>query len=144
MRAGRLAYRHRGAANLYPADAVLNLPEELHSHGLRELAAIESVRGSFKQAKEAIERATSVVVGQRQVESLARAAAVDFGAFYEQEPRPKAEEGEVVVISADAKGVVMRPEDLRPATAKAAHRRIRSSRPACRRARRRDANGWHR
>ena len=120
VRAGRLAYRHRGAANLYPADAVLNLPEELHSHGLRELAAIESVRGSFKEAKEAIERATSVVVGQRQVESLARAAAVDFEAFYEQEARPTAQEGQVVVISADAKGVVMRPEDLRPATAKAA------------------------
>lgn len=117
---GRLAYRHRGKENLYPADAALNLPEELHSHGLRELAAIESARGSFKEAKEAIGRATGVEVGQRQVEQLARAAAADFEAFYEQEARPEAEDGEVVVISADAKGVVMRPEDLRPATAKAA------------------------
>jgi hypothetical protein len=117
---GRLAYRHRGKKNLYPADAALNVPEELHSHGLRQLAAIESSRGSFKEAKEAIARAAGVVVGQRQVEQLAQAAARDFEAFYESQPRPTAEEGEVVVISADGKGVVMRPEDLRPATAAAA------------------------
>ncbi|MGH9117492.1 MAG: ISKra4 family transposase, partial [Acidimicrobiales bacterium] len=33
----RLAYRHRGAANLHPADGVLNLPVERHSPGLRRL-----------------------------------------------------------------------------------------------------------
>ena len=117
---GRFAYRHRGEPNLYPADAVLNLPEGLYSHGLRELAAIESSRGSFEEAQDAIERATGVAVGHRQVEELAEATAVDFEAFYDQEPRPEAEEGEVVVISADGKGVAMRPEGLRPATAEAA------------------------
>jgi len=44
----RLAYRGPGAANLHPADAVLNLPPEKHSHGLRRLAAIESSSGSFR------------------------------------------------------------------------------------------------
>ena len=44
---GRMAYRRRGEPNLYPADAVLNLPEELHSHGLRQLAAVTSSDGSF-------------------------------------------------------------------------------------------------
>jgi hypothetical protein len=29
----RLAYRGPGVANLHPADAVLNLPAEKHSHG---------------------------------------------------------------------------------------------------------------
>jgi hypothetical protein len=43
----RLAYRAAGASNLHPADAQLNLPEGRHSHGLRRLAAIESVRGSL-------------------------------------------------------------------------------------------------
>lgn len=46
----RMAYRAPGAANLHPADAELNLPEEKHSHGLRKLAAIESARGSFGSA----------------------------------------------------------------------------------------------
>ena len=43
----RLAYRAPGLANLHPADAVLNLPVERHSHGLRRLAAVEAARGSF-------------------------------------------------------------------------------------------------
>lgn len=116
----RFAYRHRGRENLYPADGILNLPPERHSHGLRQLAAIEASRGSFEEAKDAIERATGVGVAKRQLEDLARAAAVDFDAFYEACARPVAEEQEVVVISADGKGIVMRPDGLRPATAAAA------------------------
>ena len=34
----RIAYRSPGRSNVCPADAVLNLPEEKHSHGLRKLA----------------------------------------------------------------------------------------------------------
>jgi len=34
----RLAYRRRGHRNLHPAGALLNLPTEKHSHGLRRLA----------------------------------------------------------------------------------------------------------
>ena len=56
----RFAYRRRGEENLYPADAALNLPEEVHSHGLRQLAAIESTRGSFEDARDAIGRSTGV------------------------------------------------------------------------------------
>jgi hypothetical protein len=52
----RLGYRAVGARNLYPADARLNLPAEKYSHGLRRLAAVESVRGSFEQAAEAVGR----------------------------------------------------------------------------------------
>ena len=54
----RVAYRGRGLADLHPADAVLNLPAEKHSHGLRKLAAIEATRGSFADAAAAIGRAT--------------------------------------------------------------------------------------
>lgn len=50
VRVTRLAYRRRREENLYPADAALNLPTELHSHGLREVSAIESTRGSFEEA----------------------------------------------------------------------------------------------
>ncbi len=116
----RLAYRRRGEENLYPSDAALNLPEELHSHGLRELAAIESARGSFEEATEAIRRATGVGCAKRQVELLAARSVVDFEAFYENASRVQADQGEVLVLSADGKGIVMRPDALRPATAKAA------------------------
>src|SRR5674476_441655 len=116
----RIAYRRRGNANLYPADAVLNLPEEKHSHGLRQLAAIEASRGSFDTAVEAIERSTGQQLGKRQVEDLAGRAAVDFDTFYAQRQAPTGDVSEVLVLSCDGKGVVMRPNALRSATAKAA------------------------
>ncbi len=116
----RLAYRRRGQANLHPADAALNLPAEKHSHGLRRLAALEASRGSFDGAVEAIERSSGQALGKRQVESLSERSAVDFDDFYERRKPPPADDGDVVVLSCDGKGIVMRPEALRAATAKAA------------------------
>jgi len=116
----RLAYRRRSRPNLHPADAALNLPFERHSHGLRRLAAVESTRGSYDDAAEAIGRATGVAVAKRQVENLTRRAAADVGDFYDNyAPEPGADD-DVLVVSVDGKGIVMRPDSLRPATAKAA------------------------
>ena len=116
----RLAYRHGGASNLHPGDAALNLPVERHSHGLRRLAAIEATRGSFDDAAAAIERSTGVVVAKRQVESLTGAAATDVEDFYAARAPAPATSDDVVVISVDGKGIVMRPDALREPTAKAA------------------------
>lgn len=117
----RIAYRKPGRGNLHPADATLNLPAERHSHGLRRLAAVESSRGSFDDASEAMARATGQQVGKRQVEELTARAAVDFDGFYAtRQPPPAADPGDVLVLSCDGKGVVMRADALRPATAAAA------------------------
>lgn len=116
----RLAYRHVGSANLHPADAALNLPDQLHSHGLRRLAAVESTRGSFDDASQAVERATGVAVAKRQVEYLTSRAAADVEEFYETREHTEVDESDALVLSADGKGIVMRPDSLREATAKAA------------------------
>jgi hypothetical protein len=113
----RLAYRAPSASNLHPADARLNLPATKHSHGLRRLAAIEATRGSFDSAVTAIGRATGVRLGKRQVEQLTTAAAVDIDSFYAQRCRPAGGHEDLLVLSYDGKGVVMRPDALRPATA---------------------------
>ena len=67
----RSAYRKRGQGNLHPADAALNLPVEKHSHGLQQLAAKQSSRGSFEGAVQAIGRSTGQHLGKRQAEDLA-------------------------------------------------------------------------
>ena len=118
----RLAYRAAGARNLYPADAVLNLPEHSFSHGLRRLAAVEAGRGSFEQAQAAIGRATGVVVGKRQVEALAARAVADVEGFWAGRRPSRCPDDVALVLTFDGKGVVMRPGSLRPATAKAAAR----------------------
>ena len=116
----RIAYRSPGRPNVHPADAALNLPEEKHSHGLRKLAAIEAARGSVEAAGAAITRATGVTVGKRQVEELARRCAAHVEAFYAQRVTGLAPEDRPLILTFDGKGIVMRPEALRPATAKAA------------------------
>jgi hypothetical protein len=116
----RMAYRAPGAANVHPADAELNLPEEKHSHGLRRLAAVESARGSHEDAAAAVARATGVRIGKRQVEELAHRAAADVGRFYAGGRPGPCGDGVTLVLQADGKGIVMLPGALRPATAKAA------------------------
>ena len=113
----RMAYRAPGHGNLHPADAALNLPVERHSHGLRKLAAVEAARGSFQDAVCGIERACGQQLGKRQVEELAQIAAVDFEDFYQARKPARCKRGDLLVISADGKGIVMRPDALRPKAA---------------------------
>lgn len=114
----RMAYRHKGTANLYPADGVANLPIEKYSHGLREIAAREALQHSYDATVEAIGHQTGQPIGKRQVEQLVQKAAQDVEAFYTQHPRPPAAAGHALVVSVDGKGIVMRRDGLRPRTAK--------------------------
>ena len=116
----RIAYRSPGRSNVHPLDAALNLPEEKHSHGLRKLTAIEAARGSVDAAGAAITRATGVRAGKRQLEEMVRRAAAHVEAFYLSRVIKPASDGHPLVLTFDGKGIVMLPEALRPATAKAA------------------------
>ncbi len=116
----RIAYRGGRVAHLHPADAVLNLPERMHSHGLARLAAIESSRGSFADACERINAVTGAGIGHRQVQELAVSAAADIDAFYDALVPAPCTDATPLVLSVDGKGVVIRPEALREDTAKAA------------------------
>jgi len=119
----RIACRAPGAANVHPADAQLNLPPEMHSHGLRKRAAAEAARGSFGQARAAVAGATGVRLGKRQVQELTRRAAADFAAFYADaryRPPPGAGAGDVLALSCDAKGIIVVPGALRPEAARKA------------------------
>jgi hypothetical protein len=101
VRVRRVAYRQAGHGDLHPADAGLNLPAAKHSHGLRRLAAVESVRGSFSDAADAIKRATGQRLGKRQVEQLAGRAAADFDDFYAARRRHLSPAGATLVLSFD-------------------------------------------
>lgn len=114
----RMSYGARGASSLRPLDGALNLPEEKYSHGIRRLAALEAIRGSFDQTVESVERQTGVPVPKRQVEELVVRAAKDFDAFYAsgRSAPVEASVGDLLVLSLDGKGVVMRKEALRELT----------------------------
>ena len=118
----RRAYRRRGGSNLHPADGILNLPPETFSHGVRKLAAIEAARGSYEAAAAAIERRTGERVGKLQLEQLTARAVIDFDAYNRIASLQPCGADDVLVISCDGKGIVMRPDALREATRRAASR----------------------
>jgi hypothetical protein len=122
VRVGRCAWRRPGAGNLCPADAALSLPASRHSHALARLAVLEAARGSFEAAHAAIAGRCGPVIGKRQVEQAVVSAAGDIAAFYAARVPVPCTASTLLVISADSKGIVMRPGALRPATAKAAAR----------------------
>ena len=136
----RSGYGAAGEASLHPLDAQLNLPDERYSLEVRRRAALEAAQGSFEEAVETLKRYTGATIGKRQVEELAIRAAQDFAAFYEQRRQGATAQGTpeqaetaaatdalgddaLLVISSDGKGVVMHPEDLRPATRTASKRK---------------------
>jgi hypothetical protein len=116
----RCAWRCPGAGNFSPADAALSLPAGRHSHTLAKLAAVEAARGSFDGAHDAIARRCGPVIGKRQIEQAVVHAAADIPAFYAARVPEPCTPGTLLVMSADCKGIVMRPGALRAATAKAA------------------------
>jgi len=122
VRVTRCAWRRPGAPDLCPADAALSLPACRPSYALARLAAVEAVRGSFEAAHAAITRRCGPVMGKRQVEQAVVSAAADIAAFYAGRVPVPCTASTLLVISADGKGIVMRPEGLRPVTARAAAR----------------------
>jgi hypothetical protein len=87
--------------------------------GLRRVAVTEAVRGSFDQAQAAIERRCGRVLGKRRLEQLVAAASGDIDDFYRQQIPVPSSRDVLLVMQVDGKGVVMRPEALRPATQRA-------------------------
>jgi hypothetical protein len=118
----RCAWRRPGAPDLCPADAALSLPDRRRSHALARLAALEAARGSFEAAHAAITSRCGPVLGKRQAQEAVISAARDITAFYTARVPVPCTASALLVISADAKGIVMRPEGLRPGTARAAAR----------------------
>ena len=127
VRVRRFGYGSPGADSLHPLDGALNLPPELYSLELRRQLARAAARGSYEEAVAIIHETTGVEIPKRQAEELACRAAVDFDAFYEAKRALDSLEpaaSPIVVLSLDGKGIVMRHEDLRPATRKAAEARV--------------------
>ncbi len=119
----RIAYRAPGAANLHPADAVLDLPVRRYSWQVQRAAVMYVLGGSYEQAQLWLQAATGVPVGKQQLEQILAEAAVDAPGFCPSRPVAESPPELPLAISADGKGVAMRPEARRAGTARKARRR---------------------
>ncbi len=121
----RIAYRGRGVPNVHLLDGQLNLPAGKHSHGLAKMTAAACAAGSLGQACAQVRARTGCALGTRQAQQLARAAAADFEDFYAcRRPPPGAAPGDVLVLSCDGKGIMVRPGELRPRARRLARKAV--------------------
>ena len=121
----RRGYGGRGLDSLFPLDAALNLPPDKYSHGLREVLVEEVIGGSFDEAVDSLVRTGGGRIAKRQAEEVSVHLSQDFDAFYAQPfaaPKTTEEKDQLLVISADGKGIVMHPNSLREATRRALER----------------------
>jgi hypothetical protein len=121
----RRGYGAPGLESVFPLDAALNLPPDKYSHGLCEVVADAVVDGSFDAACAHLKQVGGGQMAKRQAEDVAVHLSQDFDAFYAQPllAQPPSESCErFLIISADGKGIVMHPRDLREATRKARER----------------------
>jgi hypothetical protein len=123
---GRMAYRAPGAANLHPADAVLNLPARRYSWQVQQAAVRYALAGSYEQARLWLQDLTGVSVGKQQLEQILAEAARDAPGFYPSLQAAETPSGLPLAISADGKGVAMRPEARRADAARKARKRARA------------------
>jgi hypothetical protein len=113
----RIAYRSgvKGVPSLFPRDAVLGLPAAGYSWQLQQLAVMFARDGSYEQAQQLVAAVTGVSVGKRQLEQIVAGAAADVAGFY-QAAGPGGQAAGPLGLSADGKGVAMRPESRRRRT----------------------------
>lgn len=117
----RLGYNQRQQPSVFPLDHALNLPKDHYSFGLRKRLTAEAIKGSFEESVHCIKTTTGGHVPKRQSLMLVEDVAQDFCSFYEQVRFLSPEQTtDLLVISFDGKGIVMRHDSLREVTKKAA------------------------
>ena len=94
-----------------PTDAVLGLPEGEFSDLLAEWDQAFCVQNSYQSSRQTVQRILGLGQSVRSLEQMSLTMAESVAAYRQSQPAPPAvEEGSIVVLTADGKGVPMRRE----------------------------------
>jgi hypothetical protein len=94
---------------MIPLDARLNLPEGEFSYLLQDWDQVFCTQGSYSQSIQTVERILGIGQSVRSLEHMNRNMAQDVESFHQSQTTPDAkEEGSILVLTADGKGVPMR------------------------------------
>ena len=95
-----------------PLDARLGLPDSDFSYLLQKWDLGFCIKDSYKESRESVQEILGIGQSVRSLEQMVRSTAADVPEFRDSQPAPlAAQEGSLVVLSADCKGVPMRSED---------------------------------
>jgi len=119
----RKSYSQRLQRGVFPLDAQLNFPSDQYSDGMRHRVAIEARKSSYDDAVEAVNQTTGGYIQKRQSLKLAQDVSQDFDDYYLQNRYLSADPSDnLLVLTFDGKGIVMRSDGLRECTKKAAQK----------------------
>lgn len=97
-----------GQEGVCPLDAELSLPPRCYSDLLRDWAEYCISNESYDESIKVLERILDLSISKLALETGVQEDAADVEAFYEQKaPLPLEEEGSILVVQADGKGVPM-------------------------------------
>ena len=113
---GRLLYQGAGVHGRAPQDATLSLAKDSFSMGVRRRVAEEVACGSYDDVVEAIGKTSGATIAKRQVERLAGASVADFSEFYGAREWEAEGDEQLLVLTMDGAGIIMRTDSLRPDT----------------------------
>ena len=121
VKVSRKSYSQRKCPREFPLDGELNLSKDQYSEGIKHRVIYEAINSSFDDSVNAIKRTTGAEIAKRQCLNLVKYSAQDFEFYYEQNAHKSREETQdILAITFDGKGIVMRPSSLRECTKKAA------------------------
>jgi hypothetical protein len=107
-----------------PLDAILGLPDSDFSYLLQQWDQSFCVQGSYGQSLQNVENILNLGQSVRSLEAMNQSMAEDVESFRAAEPSsPLEEEGEILVLTADGKGVPMRQEKSQDAPVKRRRRK---------------------
>ena len=115
----RTGYNQIKKSSVFPLDGQLNLTANSYSDGIYYRVSNEAIRGSFDDVVETVAETTGGYVAKRQSLKIVKDVAQDFESFYQKKRFIKPEEtSDLLVLTFDGKGIVMRPDGLRECTKK--------------------------
>jgi len=101
--------REKQAHELVPLDVRLNLPASEFSYLLQEWNQAFCVQSSYAKSAQTIEQILGIKQSIRSLEHMNRMMAEEAQEFHQSQPVPPPEEkGQIIVMTADGKGVPMR------------------------------------
>ncbi|MDM8544756.1 ISKra4 family transposase [Desulfococcaceae bacterium HSG9] len=112
----RTGYGNRGESSIFPHDERLETPGRLYSYPLQEKVCRVAVRSSYDEIDETLGKYTRAHVPKRQSIGIVSKSSEDFETFYELKTPFPSSGGDILVLTADGKGVVMREDALRDKT----------------------------
>jgi len=96
-----------------PLDARLGLPEGEFSYVLQDWNQHLCVKGPYAEARETVREILGLGQSVRSLEAMNLAMAEPVGSFRQSQPAPPAgEEGSILVLTSDGKGVPMRKQEM--------------------------------